>query len=374
MIGTPKRVLHVVGRMNRGGIETWLMHVLRSLDPGRLRIDFLVQTDEAADYDLEIAAYGARLLRCGVSWRSPAYGPAVTSLLHRFGPFDAVHSHVHHFSGFLLRIAHRVGVPLRIAHSHSDTSRQDVAASWPRRRYLGLAKAWIRRHATHWLAASQAAGSALFGAPWGADRRSQVLHCGINLQSFRRRQTRELARERLRIAGDELVIGHVGRFDAPKNHPFLIEIAAEAARRMPRVRLLLVGDGPGRPEIERQADALGLGLRTIFLGSRADVPDLLPAMDVFVFPSLWEGLPLTVVEAQAAGLPCLISDVISPETIVVPDLVQRIQTAAGPSAWAEKLIAAVHEGGDQVAALDRLEKTDFNIERCLETLYALYGV
>jgi glycosyltransferase involved in cell wall biosynthesis len=229
------------------------------------------------------------------------------------------------------------------------------------------------RYATHWLAASQVAGRALFGEKWGVDPRSQVLHCGIDLQPFRRMEAREEVRASLEIAADETVIGHVGRLDTPKNHTFLVEVAAEAARRSPRLRLLLVGEGPARPLIEERVRALGMASRTIFLGSRADVPHLLLAMDVFVFPSLWEGLGLAAIEAQAAGLPCVISECVPVEADVAPELVHRLPLAAGAPAWAEALaVIARNRITSQAGALASVENSDFNIERSMEGLYALY--
>jgi glycosyltransferase involved in cell wall biosynthesis len=359
--------------MNRGGVETWLMHVLRRLDPRLLQMDFLVHTDWASHYDAELTARGSRLIPCTVSWRSPAYALKVRSLLREFGPFDAIHSHVHYFSGFLLCLARGLNVRVRVAHSHSDTSRQDASASWLRRRYLQCARAGIDRHATHWLAASLSAGRALFGPNWGVDPRSKVLHCGIDLRPFRTLPGRNEARSRLGIGADEVVVGHVGRLDAPKNHSFLVEVAAEAARRLSRLRVLLVGEGPGRSSIEERVRALGLASRTMFLGSRTDIPRLLPAMDVFVFPSLWEGLPLTIIEAQAAGLPCLISDCISAETDVAPGLVHRLPLDAGARGWAEALGALTSaQHCTQAEALTSVENSDFDIGRSLEGLYALY--
>jgi len=375
MNGRPKRVLQVVRAMNRGGVETWLMHIVRSLDPRRLQLDFLVHTSEPADYNRELQGRGSRLIPCTVSWRTPSYAMAIRGVLRQFGPYDVIHSHVHHFSGLLLSLARVLNVPVRIAHSHSDTSRQDEAAGWLRRRYLQCADAGIGRCATHWVAASRAAGQALFGLGWENDARSQVLHCGIDLRPYGNLRRREDARAELGIERNDVVIGHVGRFEAPKNHAFLVQVAADAVRRWPNLRLVLVGEGSFRKLIEDQVQALGLGPRTLFLGARADVPHLLPAMDAFVFPSLWEGLPLTVVEAQAAGLPCLISDCISTETDVVPELVQRMGLSEGAGAWADALTGLI--GGprlSQAAALACVESSDFDIHRCLEGLYALYAV
>jgi glycosyltransferase involved in cell wall biosynthesis len=369
----PRRVVHVVRAMDRAGVETWLMHVLRTLDPRVLQMDFLVHTDNLSAYDQEIIGRGSRLIRCTVSHRSAAYGIAVRSLLRQFGPYDAIHSHVQHFSGYLLGLTRGLDIPVRIAHSHCDYSNRDSTAGWLRRRYIQLSRSGFDRYATNWLAASQIAGRALFGAKWGVDPRSQVMHCAIDLQPFRRLEAREEVRTSLGIVADEVVIGHVGRFETQKNHSFLVEVAAEASRRVPRLRLLLVGEGPDRPLVQDRVRALGMTLRTMFLGSRADVPRLLSAMDGFLFPSRWEGLGLAVIEAQAAGLPCLISDCVPAEADVAPELVDRLPLATGAPAWADALAAVIgRRHARQAGALASVANSDFNIERSMEGLYALY--
>src|SRR5262245_47929771 len=287
-----KRVLHIMAAMDRAGVETWLMHALRRADRGRLQMDFLVHTGRLHAYDAEIEERNSRILRCTVPRGSPAYARRISALLRRHGPYDAVHSHVHHFSGYLLWLARRAGVPVRIAHSHSDTSRQDDCCGWLRGAYLRAAGQWIHRNATHLVGASCAAARAVFGAKWDSDARKRLLHCGIELQPFHEAPERAAVRRALGILPGELVIGHTGRFAPPKNHSFLADIAAEAARRHPSIRLLLIGDGATRPVVEDRLRQSGLLPRTIFAGIRSDVPTLLQAMDVFLFPSLWEGLPL----------------------------------------------------------------------------------
>jgi len=374
MIGRPKRVLHVIRAMDRGGVETWLMHVLRRLDPRRLRMDFLIHTDIPAAYDAEIVERGSRLLRCTVSWRSPAYGAAVRSLIRSFGVYDVIHSHVHFFSGILLAVTRQLQVPVRIAHSHCDAFPKDLAAGWLRRGYLRIARASMARHATHVVAASQTAGRALFGKQWATHPDCRVLHCGIDLEPFHRPSARAEIRAGLGICAEDVVIGHIGRFDMQKNHPFLVEIFAEAARRDPRLRLLLIGDGRDRGFIEERVRALDIGSRTIFLGSRPDVPSLLSAMDGFLFPSRFEGLGLALIEAQAAGLHCLVSDCVPEEADVVPELVQRLPLKAGVAAWADELrVLAANGRSDRQAGLAAVENSDFSIDKSLEGLYALYG-
>jgi len=360
--------------MNRGGVEGWLMHLLRRLDPSRVRMDFLVQTAETAEFDPELLDRGARLLRCDEPVWSPAYFIQATSLLHQFGPYDAIHSHVHHFSGWLLAVARRSGVPIRIAHSHLDSSEADQSAHWPRRCYLAASKRAIRFYATRLVGVSRVAARALFGATWERDPRSLLLHCGIDLAPFREPVGRRVARDLWNIEEDELLIGHVGRFDTQKNHEFLLQIFAEIVRRRPRARLLLAGDGPLRPEIEQRARGLGVAEKTVFAGVRDDVPRLLGAMDAFVFPSLWEGLPLALLEAQAAGAPCIISDAISEEADVVRRLIYRAALARAPGEWAEIVLnaaGAVRTG--RAEAVSNLKGSSFDIESSTEQIYGLYS-
>ena len=368
----PKRILHVVGGMARAGVETWLMHVLRSADRDRMQMDFLVHAGQPCAYDTEILDRHSKILRCTAPQGSLTYAREFSRLLKQHN-YDAIHSHVHHFSGYLLRLARRAAMPLRIAHSHSDTSRQDARANWLRRAYLRLTKGWIQAHATHLVAASRVAGRALFGGDWDRDARQRVLHCGIDLAPFRDAPERAAGRESLGIAPEELVIGHTGRFVTAKNHAFLAEIVAETALRRPAVKLLLIGDGPERPIIEQKLRNLNLSEKAILAGVRSDVPALLQAIDVFVFPSLWEGLPLTVLEAQASGLPCVISDIISRETDILPDLIRRVPLTAGAGHWAAEVLAAERRPTvSRQQALLAVEESSFNIRQSVEELYALY--
>jgi glycosyltransferase involved in cell wall biosynthesis len=369
----PKRVLHVVRAMNRGGVETWLMNVLRHLDRRRVEMDFLVHTSQPAAYDGELLAGGSRLLRCcDAVWR-PTYAFRIGRLLREYGPYDVIHSHVHHFSGYLMALARRFGVPSRISHSHSDTSSRDAMAGWLRQGYLAGSEALIRADATKLIAASEPAARALFGKRWRNDPRSLVLHCGIDLAPFLEISERNAIRRSWGVEDSDLLIGHVGRFDEPKNHRFLVEILAAALRREPRTRLLLVGEGPLRNQVEEQACRAGIRQRTIFAGVRGDVPRLLKVMDVFVFPSHWEGLGLTLVEAQAACLPCVISESIPEEADVVPGLIHRLPLCRPASDWAEATLEAPKRRNSKTEALAAVEQSSFNIANSMEQLYALYG-
>ncbi|HXG09742.1 MAG TPA: glycosyltransferase family 1 protein [Gemmataceae bacterium] len=370
----PVRILHVVGAMNRAGVETWLMHVLRHIDRERYRMDFLVHTDRPGDYDEEIRRFGARLLVCPHHRRPWAYARRFRQILRECGPFDVVHSHVHLFSGFVLRLASAAGIPLRIAHSHSDTTRVEAAAGVLRRGYRRLMRRWIRKYATVGLACSRKAAAALFGPDWERDGRWRVHYCGIDLEPFRQVVDRLAVRAEFGIPPDAWVLGHVGRFHPAKNHSFLVEIAAEVARCRPDMRLLLVGDGPLRPQVEQRIAALGIADKVILAGRRPDVPRLLlGAMDVFVFPSHHEGLPLVVLEAQAAGLPVVMSDQVTDEVCLIEPLVRRLSLQHSAEEWARSTLVAGRLEIALAEARERVAASAFNIRMGVATLSHLYA-
>jgi len=370
----PIRVLHIVGGMVRGGIETWLMHLLRQCDPERFAMDFLVHTTEPCPYDEEVRQLGGRILPCLSPARPWQYGQTFASLVAEHGPYDILHSHVHQFNGFTLRCARRAGIPVRIAHSHVDTMPEDSAPGLARRMYIGVMRGLIGRHATHGLAASRLAAGALFPPDWAQDSRYRVLYYGIDLRPFHAAPEPGLRAE-LGLPADALVLGHTGRFEEQKNHAFLLEIAREAMAREPRARLLLIGAGSLRPAMERRAAELGIADRVVFAGLRSDVPRvLLSAVDVFVLPSLCEGLGLVLVEAQAAGVPCVFSTNVPEEADVLPELVTRISLATPAAQWAEAILAGRGRPAlPRAEALARVEQGPFNIRHSAADLQSVYA-
>lgn len=372
---SPIRVLHVVGGMNPGGVETWLMHVLRNIDRRRFRMDFLVHTENRCVYDDEIRSLGARILPCPCPSHPWTYARNIRRVLAEGGPYDVVHSHVHHFSGFVLKLAAGCGVPARIAHSHNDTSHGDAHASLARQVYLHLGAAWIRRHATSRLACSAPAARCLFGANWGEPPAARIVRCGIDLEPFKEATDRERVRAELGIPRGAFVVGHVGQFREAKNHAFLVDVAAEVMGRLPGAALLLVGAGELEDAVRDKVRRSGCADHVFFAGNRSDVPRILRgAMDAFLFPSFFEGLPLAAIEAQAAGLPCFLSDRITTETHVVKPLVTNLSLTDTPSAWAERILD-VSSAGPAIRreeALALVERSPFNIQASIASLQAFY--
>lgn len=230
---------------------------------------------------------------------------------------------------------------------------------------------WIRRYATHTLAASHDAGIWIFPPPAERDGGSRVLSYGIDLTPFGEQVDEGKIRAELGILRNAPVVGHVGRFDPQKNHAFLLDVAAEVRRRGRDVHFLLIGDGPLRGEMEQKAVQMGLGGAVHFAGIRRDVPRLMKgAMDLFLFPSLWEGLGIVVVEAQSAGVPCVISDAVPEEAAFDPRLVHRLPLAESAGFWAEKVCSVLDAPLPQPPL--PAEGNPFSIERCVTELSAIY--
>lgn len=362
------KVLQIVGGLRPAGTETWLLQVARRIDRSAIAMDFLVHGEETGGYEEELRDLGFGIVRTPMPGRYAAYLRSVGAALGS-GGYDVVHSHLQHFSGVTTFLASRQEIPRRIVHSHLDV--QPDLARGRKATYAWIMLRLIRRHATHRVAVSQRAAAALFGADWSQLPNTAVLSCGIDLAPFLEPADMGL-RASLGLRPEGLVVGHVGRFVEQKNHEMVLAIAAEVMGRDPGAQLLLVGEGPRRLQIERACTDLGIRDRTIFAGSRRDVPEVLKsAIDVFVFPSRYEGLGLAIVEAQAAGVPCVIADHVPAEVEVLPELIHRQSLADPPSAWAATVnrVRHLHRGP---AAAGRVSTTAYNIECSVKWLERLY--
>ena len=369
MIKTSRRkILHVVGAMNRGGVETWLMNVTRNIDSDVFETHFLVHSSEPSAYDEEIISLGG-VIHYGANPRNLLrYTTDFSQLVRRYGPFDVVHSHVFWFSGFVMRLAYEAGIPIRIAHSHSTAN--DAAWKVPRRLYQRLMRRWIQRYATHRIAASQPAGKALFG---DQAANFNVLWLGLDFQRFAKQLSLADAKQKAGIAPTRKVIGHVGRFAAVKNHSFMLKVLEETVAKGTDAHLLLVGEGPLSSSIQSQVQSKGLADRCTFAGSQANVAPFLSAMEVFLLPSQWEGLSLVALESQAAGVPVIASTAVPHEVDVIPELIERIPLEAGSISWANAVDRRLHQQrratGDEALVL---ENSRFGLAACLSALSGIY--
>lgn len=334
MTRQPIRVLNMFTIMDRGGAETMVMNYYRHIDRTKVQFDFLVHREQRGAYDDEIERMGGRIYRmCPVYPQNfSRYKRDLRTFFRAHPEYKIIHSHMSELGYFAFREAERQGVPVRICHAHNAPHGFD--AKMIIRTYF---KKRMMPYLTHLFMCGEESGKWLYGEK--NKTRFIMLNNAIDaaVYSFDASK-REKMRRQLGLA-DELVIGHVGRFNPQKNHPFLLNIFAALLKKEPNAVLLLVGGGADMPKIQAKAQELGIAERVRFLGVRSDVADLMQAMDVFVFPSLYEGLPVTMVEAQASGLPCIISDKVPPECILTEGLVNIMPLSASPEAWAEKILA-----------------------------------
>lgn len=320
-----ERILQVVTYMGRGGIETMLMNHYRRIDRSKVQFDFLVHRDFRADFDDEIEALGGRIFRIPpMNPASASYRKALSDFFRKHS-YRVVHCHLNYMSGVVLAAAKKAGVPVRIAHAHTAS----MNPGW--KQYARqLCKYLIPSTATHLLACSTNAGKSVFGKhPFS------LMPNAIDTERFRFSEAvRQKMRKELDLGGCFTVM-HVGRLTYPKNHEFLLDAFACLLEKAPKAKLVLVGDGELREAVEQKAGQLPAG-SVLLLGTRNDIPQLLQAADVFAFPSHFEGLPVTMIEAQAAGLPCVMSNTVTDECIVT-DLVTALPID-DPKAWAEEIL------------------------------------
>ncbi|MEK5302711.1 MULTISPECIES: glycosyltransferase family 1 protein [unclassified Bacillus (in: firmicutes)] len=366
-MGTPLRVLHVVVNMNRGGAETLIMNLYRNIDRSKVQFDFL--TCKEGVFDEEIVKLGGEIHRIpyitNVGHRG--YIKALDNFFTSHQEYRIVHSHMDKMSGFVLRSAKKARVPVRIAHSHNTSSEGGATAKI----YKWYAGKSIGTCATHLLACSNAAARWLFADK--ADT-AKILKNGIDCDRFLfRPEIRKQVRKELQIEQEAFVIGHVGRFAYQKNHTYLIDLFAQLTQFRPNSILLLAGEGPLRLEMEKKVKDLNMENHIRFLGVRSDIERILQAFDVFVFPSIHEGLPVTLVEAQGVGLPCIISDAITKEVDLGMNLVEHFPLT-DKLAWIEKMKRLETSNCSRNISAQLLLEKGYDIKHTAELTQGFYSV
>jgi glycosyltransferase involved in cell wall biosynthesis len=335
-------------------------------------MDFVSHEAEPCGFDKILGNYGSKLFLCGLKSRSTfEFGRAIEKIVRENGPYDIMHSHYQFKSWWFFRKASQLGIPVRIYHLHGPyTIRKD----FHKRILTGLSKPILRHYLTSAIFCSESAAVSFLGANWKKHPWAGIEYCGVDLSGFSRNCDREAIRSSLGIPPDAMVIGHLGRLAKVKNQPFMLDVLASVRKKRKNVYLLLVGDGPLRSEIEKKAAALGLRERVILAGSRKDVPEMMSAMDSFLFPSLSEGLGLAMIEAQAAGLPCVCADTVPRDTTVIDSLVTRLSLSDTPDRWADCVIAASQRANPSKAeTLDTLLKSPFNAQIAANRMMDYYA-
>lgn len=313
----PIRIAHIIGKWLGGGVESVVMNYYRHIDKTKIQFDFICDEDSTNIPYEEIEKLGGRVILIPPYQKVFKYHKTLKKVL-KDGNYKIVHSHINTLSVFSLFAAKCAGVPTRIAHSHSTTNKRE----WKKNLIKQVLRPFSRLFATDYMACSELAGRWLFGNKAFDKGEVYILNNAIELNKFTyKEEYRKKHRKELGISDDTLVIGHVGRFVEQKNHRFLIDIFNEVHKKNNNSVLLLVGQGPLEEEIKEKVDKLGLTDSVKFLGQRSDVNELYSAMDVFLFPSLYEGLGMVLIEAQVAGCKCIASDVIPTDAKITNNLI-----------------------------------------------------
>lgn len=366
MTEKPMRVLHVVPNMQQGGLENYIMNMYRNIDRKKVQFDFLEHYSEDRFFDEEIRHLGGSIYRIPYMENKKALREYIAQLDAFFAEhrYHVVHGHMATTACFYLKAAEKNGVEARLVHAHEDSFLKDPRGIV---RMLLIKQAW--RHANHLLACSKTAGRYYYG-----DRPFTMMKNAINSGKFSfDKERRDEERSELGVNDATLVIGHIGRFCNQKNHRFLVELFAEVIKRYPNSMLVMVGTGETKNDVISQVEELGISEHVRFPPPTGNPEYVYDAMDVFVLPSFFEGLPLTGIEAQCNGLPCVFSDSVTRE-VQITDRCHFISLEKSSREWAELVIdqALASRALNRQQGRDAIIHAGYDAQRNAEKMQAFY--
>lgn len=358
------KVLHVVGRMDRGGTEALLMSLLYTVDRTHYQFDIVEQTQDTCDYDQEIMNLGSKI------YRAPRISPNSLSEYRRWWSdfykehpeYQIVHGHSRGSAPIYLDEARKAG-RITILHCHNNSHGRGVKGLI---RYIWQLP--LRKLADYNFACSFDSGISQFGKKG----KFEVIKNGIRTKRYIwNPEIRNRIREEFQLK-EEFVVGNVARFEEQKNHEFLLKVFYEIQKKCPEARLMLVGQGTLEPQIHTQARELQIEKKIIYTGVRSDVNELMQAMDVFVLPSHFEGLGIVNIEAQAAGVPCFVSDKVIPPEVDLTDLMNHISLECSPEEWADQILDGRIDITERRDASREIIDSGFDIKSTCDKLCEFY--
>ena len=368
------KILHIVPRLDSGGVERLLLNYYTYMDKTKFRFDFIVHGNEEGMIEKDFKQIGSKVFHI-----KPKRGNFLDNLISMYkiikeNNYDVIHVHQGFISVFPIYFAKKANIKVRIAHSHLAFKKENAFVTILNK----IFKFYLKRYATHWFACGLDAAKYLWGDKALREGKVFIMKNAIELDKFRfNPYIRGKVRKNLNIEG-KFVVGNVGRFSYQKNHEFLIKIFYEINKKDKNAVLLLVGNGELEQDIRKQVMEMGLEDSVIFLGARNDVNELMQAMDVFVLPSRFEGLPVVCIEAQAASLACFVSESIT-EEVKITDLIHFISLTKTPAYWSDEILRCkktyerkdiVHnltESGYQITYEFRKLENSYNIKTWVST-------
>lgn len=363
---TKIRILHMIGSLGIGGSQAFVMNIYRKIDKTKIQFDFIVDSTGEDTYSNEIKQLGGRIFyfpkfngknyfKIRKYWKS---------FFKEHKEYHILHSHVRSYASIYLPIAKSFGIKT-IIHSHSTSNGKGFLALGKR-----VLQFPLRFQADYFMACSKEAGEWLFGKRVCHKNNFFVINNAINVREFCFcEQNRKSVRLELGLK-DEFVLGYLARVTAPKNPLFVVDVMAELIKIIPDAKLLFVGDGELLSTVRKKITELNIQDNVIITGARTDVSSLLAAMDFYILPSFWEGLGISLIEAQASGLPCICSDGIQDEAVVT-NLVSRYPLNLGAKTWAEK-IYYTKKIGTRLNESDKIKTAGFDVVKNADMLQSFY--
>lgn len=360
-----KRVLIIAASLQVGGAEKVTRDICLRSDPNAYEFHYIVFGDSVGEYERDIVEHGGKVFHL----ESPAksyrqYMKALKALIEEYR-YHAVHAHTMFSCGWAMLAAKKAGVPVRVAHAHSAL---DTGNRLDKKLYEKVMRRMILKNATDLVACGEKAGIRLFGEKVYREKGKLILN-GVDVDGFLFDECkRQAIREKFGWQ-DSFLIGHVGHLASVKNQSFLLELMPEILKQQPNAQLLLLGEGDDRKMLEGKIRELELEEKVLMPGNVTNVADYLSAMDVFVFPSLYEGMPLSVLEVQANGLPCVISTGV-PRDVYLTDLIHPLSLADDKKNWIDRILSVKRENPQDYAP--QLRKTGFDLSGAMDKIYDIY--
>lgn len=353
------KILQYTGAMNRAGAETLLMNMYRNIDRDKFEFHFISHTEEKCDYDDEIKSLGGKVIyleRPRIK-NIKKFSNDLKNIINKYGPYNAIHSHMQLLNGIVVKEAKKNGIKVRVSHAHlnGDYTKSSIL----RKIYVDYSRYLINKNSTYRIACSNESGEYLYNG-----NEFSLVNNAIDINQFNFNTKENYIHDELNLSKDIKLITHIGRFVEAKNHDFIIEVFDKVLKKDNTYRLLLVGQGELMESIKNKVAEYNLQRYVYFLGLRSDINKILASTDVFFMPSILEGLPVVLVEAQAAGVPCVISNNIPKEVDLGLDIVKVLDLDEDENKWIDAIISSSDK-----------DKIEFNIrkEKIIANGYDLFN-
>ena len=363
------RVLQVPGSLRIGGLETVALNLYRFCDKDKYSFDYLVYGDAVEPLESHVEELGGRVFHIPYPHKGiSAYMREMKRIMREYGPYDVVHAHSLFNSGLVLKAAKDMKIPVRISHGHSD--RRNTKTAFPRNLYNSLMRFMINRYTTQKFACSEGAGRYLYGKRY--DESVHIMNNGVYTDQFKFDPEKRLAIKKEFGWENNKIVGHIGRLAQVKNQKKIIDVFYQAYQKDNSLRLLIAGDGELKETLQQQIDSLGLTVVAKLAGTRRDVPALLSAFDVYMMPSFYEGVSVSLIEAQVSGVHCLVSSNAASAETRLTDCLNIMELTDSDEAWGERVVDLLYKERKTDSAHTIIEK-GYHIPDIVTEAVRFYG-